>query len=105
MASKSKNPRRKDEIEFDAFVRRAIRAYARRAQDPDTLASLVTLRATVEQAIADTVVAQHQAGFSWTEIAVALNMPRQHAWRKWGPAVRAAEQAACNGAPEGTETS
>lgn len=78
-------PRRKDNAEFDAMVRRCIRAYARRAAAGDTtiLPLMLTLRDEVEDAIETAVQGLNDRGFSWTEIGRDLGMYRQNAHRRW----------------------
>lgn len=74
--------------EFAGFVRRAIRAHGRRvgAADPEELAELVAMRATLEEAIATAVdglrAAPREA--SWAEIARALGVTRQAAQQRYG---------------------
>lgn len=75
-----------DHGDYFAFARRLARAFARRVadSDPADLALLLALRDEVDEAIAVAAKAQHEAGFSWAEIAAPLNMTKQAAQQRWG---------------------
>jgi hypothetical protein len=68
-----------DHSEFNAFVRRVLRAYGRRvaAADVEDLAELLAVRAAVDEAIDRAVAGLREAGRSWTEIAKATGTTRQ----------------------------
>jgi hypothetical protein len=82
-------PRRRDVVENDeyaAFVRRIIRAYARRVADGDVeaLADMAALSCVLDDAIADAVHGLRRYGYSWTEIGQRLGITRQAAQQRWG---------------------
>jgi 1,6-anhydro-N-acetylmuramate kinase len=89
-------PRRREveNAEFAAFVRRIVRAYARRiaAGDLDALADLAQLRAELDGHLVDAVAGlRHDHAYSWQDIADALGVRRQavqQRWRKVGGARR-----------------
>lgn len=66
---------------YAAFMRRAVRAYVRRAEegDLDALEGLVQLESEVREAIKLAGAACHANGFSWAEIAAPLHISRQAA--------------------------
>jgi hypothetical protein len=72
--------------EYAAFVRRAIRAYARRvaAGDVDTLADMTGLAAELAETITEAVTGLRNIGYSWTDIAARLGVTRQAAQQRWG---------------------
>jgi hypothetical protein len=72
--------------EYAAFVRRAIRAHARRvaAGDVDALADMTGLAADLYEAISLAVIGLRNIGYSWAEIAVRLGVTRQAAQQRWG---------------------
>jgi hypothetical protein len=77
-----------ENIEFDAFVRRILRAYARRvaAGDVEALRSLAVLSTEVD-AVTRLAVAglkQHPYSYSWSEIADRLGTTRQAAQMRYG---------------------
>jgi hypothetical protein len=76
---------KKSNDEYAAFVRRAIRAHARRvaAGDVEALASMVALDAELEQALQTAVDGLRAFGYSWTEIADRLGVSRQAARQRW----------------------
>ena len=55
--------------EYGAFVRRVLRAYARRVGDGDVAEAVKGLRA---------------CGYSWAEIGSRLGITRQAAHQRWG---------------------
>jgi hypothetical protein len=81
-------PRREVENpEFAAFVRRILRAYARRigAGDLDALADLAQLRAELDGHLLDAVAAlRHDHAYSWQELAEVLGTSRQAVQQRWG---------------------
>jgi ribosomal protein S20 len=78
--------RRVENDEHAAFVRRAIRAYARRvaAGDVDALADMTGLATELDEAIAQAVLGLREAGYSWADIAARLGVSRQAAQQRWG---------------------
>ena len=72
--------------EYAAFVRRAIRAHARRvaAGDVDALADMTGLAAELDEATTQAVTGLRNVGYSWAEIAVRLGVTRQAAQQRWG---------------------
>jgi hypothetical protein len=72
--------------EFDAFVRRIVRAYARRvaAGDIEALTALHQLSSTLDAATADAVQGLRAFGYSWADIATRLGVTRQAAQMRWG---------------------
>lgn len=71
-------------IETDEYLkmaRRIIRAAARRVAEGDEpeLTDLVTLRATIEQAIVDAVAGQRENGKTWAQIGLGLGTTKQAA--------------------------
>ena len=114
--------RRRRQVENDeyaAFVRRAIRAHARRvaAGDVDALADITKLATALDEAITQAVTGLRNAGYSWAEIAARLGVTgRQHSndgatvsdplsGQLWGPdATRGAGQSACDRTSRSTPT-
>jgi hypothetical protein len=87
--SRPSKPRRRDVVENDeyaAFVRRIIRAYARRIAtgDVEALTDMVGLSALLDQAITDAVTGLRAHGYSWAEIGQRLGISRQAAQQRWG---------------------
>jgi len=81
--------RRRRPIENDqyaGFVRRVVRAYARRVADGDVdaLADMTGLADELDEAIGRAVIGLRQAGYSWAEIAARLGVSRQAAQQRWG---------------------
>jgi hypothetical protein len=72
--------------EYASFVRRVIRAHARRvaAGDVDALADMTGLIAELDEAITRAVTGLRKAGYSWAEIAARLGVTRQAAQQPWG---------------------
>jgi DNA invertase Pin-like site-specific DNA recombinase len=72
--------------EYARFVRRVVRAYARRVAggDVDALADMTGLTAELDEAIAQAVIGLREAGYSWAEIATRLGVSRQAAQQRWG---------------------
>lgn len=87
--SRPAKPRRRDVVENDeyaAFVRRIIRAYARRVADGDVeaLRDMTGLSALLDDAISEAVKGLRAHGYSWTDIADRLGITRQAAHQRWG---------------------
>lgn len=74
-----------DHSAYRAFVRRIMRAYARRVSDadPEDLAELVELRTELDATIAAAVHGLRANGSSWTDIARAVGITRQAAQQRW----------------------
>jgi hypothetical protein len=72
--------------EYARFVRRVVRAYARRiaAGDVDALTNMTGLATDLDEAITQAVTGVRKAGYSWAEIAVRLGVTRQAAQQRWG---------------------
>ncbi len=72
--------------EYTRFVRRVVRAYARRVAsgDADALADMTGLATELDEAIAQAVIGLREAGYSWAEIAGRLGVSRQAAQQRWG---------------------
>ena len=72
--------------EYASFIRRVIRAHARRiaAGDVDALADLTGLATELDEAITQAVTGLRKTGYSWAEIAVRLGVTRQAAQQRWG---------------------
>jgi hypothetical protein len=72
--------------EYARFVRRVVRAYARRVAggDVDALADMTGLATELDEAIAQAVIGLREAGYSWAEIAARLGVSRQAAQQRWG---------------------
>ena len=82
-----KRPRRQVENdEYGAFVRRILRAYARRVGDGDVeaLALMTGLAEEIDTAIAEAVKGLRTCGYSWAEIGSRLGITRQAAQQRWG---------------------
>jgi hypothetical protein len=82
-------PRRRDVVENDeyaAFIRRIIRAFARRVAtgDVEALRDMVGLSSQLDEAIGDAVKGLREHGYSWAEIGDRLNISRQAAQQRWG---------------------
>ena len=72
--------------EYARFVRRVMRAYARRVArgDVEALADMTGLATELDEAIAQAVIGLRDAGYSWAEIAARLGVTRQAAQQRWG---------------------
>jgi hypothetical protein len=72
--------------EYAAFVRRIVRAYARRVAtgDVEALTDMVALSSVLDDAIAEAVTGLRSHGYSWAEIAQRLGISRQAAQQRWG---------------------
>lgn len=75
-----------ENAEFDAFVRRILRAYARRvaAGDVEALRTLVTLTTELDATVRLAVAGLRQVPYSWAEIADRLGVSRQAAQMRYG---------------------
>ena len=87
--SRPSGPRRRDVVENDeyaVFVRRIIRAYARRiaAGDVEALRDMVDVSSLLDEAITEAVTGLRSHGYSWTDIANRLGISRQAAHQRWG---------------------
>jgi len=71
--------------EYAAFVRRVVRAFARRIAtgDVEALADMVSLAEHVKLAMREAVIGLREFGYSWTEIASRLGISRQAARQRW----------------------
>jgi hypothetical protein len=90
----SKRPRRLVENdEYGAFVRRILRAYARRVSDGDVeaLAHMLGLAGEIDTTIAEAVKGLRGCGYSWAEIGARLGITRQAAQQRWGASSRYAD--------------
>ena len=78
--------RRVENDEYAAFVRRILRAYARRVADGDVeaLTLMLGLSAEIDTAIAQAVTGLRGSGYSWAEIGSRLGITRQAAQQRWG---------------------
>jgi ribosomal protein S20 len=80
------NRRRVENDEYTRFVRRVVRAYARRVAggDIDALADMTGLATELDEAIGQAVIGLREAGYSWAEIAARIGVSRQAAQQRWG---------------------
>ena len=78
--------RRVENDEYASFIRRVIRAHARRVAsgDVDALADMTGLADELDEAITQAVTGLRNAGYSWAEIAALLGVTRQAAQQRWG---------------------
>ena len=82
-----KRPRRQVENDgYSAFVRRILRAYARRVGngDVEALAIMLGLAEEIDTAIAEAVKGLRAFGYSWAGIGSRLGITRQAAQQRWG---------------------
>ena len=84
--------RRKRQVENDEygeFVRRVLRAYARRIAngDIDALRALNDISDDVENALGRAVVGLRMLGYSWTEIGARLGVSRQAVHQRWSETI------------------
>ena len=80
-------PKRERETpEYAGMVRRIIAAHGRRVADadPEDLAELVAMRASLDQAVQVAVEGMRDRGLSWAEIGRGLGVTRQAAHAMWG---------------------
>lgn len=75
-----------DHTEYSKFVRRILRAHARRVAhaNPEDLAELLALRADLDRAIDDAVAGLRAQGCTWAYIGAATGTTRQAAHKRWG---------------------
>ena len=73
--------------EYQAFIRRILRAYSRRVADGDVeaLALMTGLADELDTAIAEAVKGLRARGYSWAEFGTRLGISRQAAQQRWGP--------------------
>ncbi len=78
--------RRVENDEYTSFIRRVIRAHAKRvaAGDIDALADMTGLANELDEAIAQAVIGLRKTGYSWADIAARLGVTRQAAQQRWG---------------------
>jgi hypothetical protein len=87
--SRPAKPRRRDVVENDeyaAFIRRIIRAFAKRVAtgDVEALRDMVGLSGLLDEAITEAVIGLRKHGYSWAEIGDRLGITRQAAQQRWG---------------------
>lgn len=85
--TRRKRPKRDVENDqFDAFVRRILRAYARRVAsgDVEALRTLVTLTSELDATVRLAVAGLREVPYSWAEIANRLGVSRQAAQMRYG---------------------
>ncbi len=72
-------------MDYLSMLRRMLAAAGRRVADADEpeLASLLALRADLDQAIQVAVDGQRSTGRSWAAIGLAAGMTRQAAHERW----------------------
>jgi uncharacterized NAD(P)/FAD-binding protein YdhS len=80
--------RRRPTVENDqyaAFLRRVLRAYARRIGkgDIDEFAEMAAIAAEMDDILRQAVAGLRAAGFSWADIAARTGTTRQAAWKRW----------------------
>jgi hypothetical protein len=75
-------------VEYAAFARRVLRAYARRVAtgDVEALTLMLGLSAEIDTAIGQAVQGLRGFGYSWAEIGSRLGITRQAAQQRWGRA-------------------
>jgi hypothetical protein len=77
-----------ENVQFDAFARRILRAYGRRVTsgDVEALRSLTALAPEVDIATPGAGTGLNRFGYSWSEIADRLGVSRQAAQMRYGTA-------------------
>ena len=72
--------------EYTAFLRRAIRALARRVcgGDIEAITDMAQLSGELDNAIRAAVTGLRARGYSWAEIGLRLGVTRQAAQQRWG---------------------
>jgi hypothetical protein len=72
--------------EYADFLRRALRAYARRISggDIEALASFSALVAEASEQLGEAIFFLRVRGYSWAEIGLRLGVTRQAAQQRWG---------------------
>lgn len=88
-ASRSLAPGKRRVVENDeytAFLRRAIRALARRVcgGDIEAITGMAQLSGDLDYAIRIAVIGLRAKGYSWTEIGTRLGVTRQAAQQRYG---------------------
>jgi len=70
---------------YAEFLRRVLRAYARRIGkgDIDEFAQMTAIAAEMDQILRQAVAGLRAAGFSWADIAARTGTTRQAAWKRW----------------------
>ena len=70
---------------YAEFLRRVLRAYARRIAvgDIDEFAQMTAIAAEMDQILRQAVAGLRAAGFSWADIAARTGTTRQAAWKRW----------------------
>jgi len=71
--------------EYAAFLRRVLRAYARRIAvgDIDSFAQMAAIAAEMDDILRQAVTGLRAAGFSWADIGGRTGTTRQAAWKRW----------------------
>ena len=71
--------------EYAAFLRRVLRAYARRIGkgDIDSFAEMAAIAAEMDDILRQAVAGLRAADFSWADIAARTGTTRQAAWKRW----------------------
>ncbi|WP_433789319.1 hypothetical protein [Actinoplanes sp. CA-252034] len=87
--SRPTKPRRRNVVENDeyaAFIRRIIKAFARRIAtgDVEALRDMVALSTQLDDSISEAVKGLRSHGYSWADIADRLGITRQAAHQRWG---------------------
>jgi len=72
--------------EYAAFLRRAIRALARRicGGDIEAITGMAQLSGELDNAIRQAVTGLRKRGYSWAEIGTRLGVTRQAVQQRWG---------------------
>jgi len=72
--------------DYAAFMRRVLRAYARRVAngDVEALTAMTGLAAELDTAIDEAVKGLRASGYSWADIGSRLGITRQAAQQRWG---------------------
>lgn len=88
--TRNRRKRTVENDEYGEFVRRILRAYARRIAngDIDALRALNDIFDDVESALGRSVVGLRLLGYSWAEIGQRLGVSRQAAHQRWSETIR-----------------
>ena len=88
--TRKRRARQVENDEYAAFVRRVLRAYARRIAngDIDALRALNDIFDDVENALGRAVVGLRLLGYSWAEIGTRLGVSRQAVHQRWSETIR-----------------
>jgi hypothetical protein len=76
-----------ENYDYAAFLRRVIRAYARRVGvgDIEAVTDMVRLADDIDAAIRDAITELRRThGYSWADIGLRLGVTRQAAQQRWG---------------------